>query len=383
LSFDRMSDASKVRIALIGGGDIAPSHTTYLLSSPTCKLVAIIDPFRPGRDLAEKISVPHFPSIASLLSSVRPPPEAYIICTPSSLHVPVAIDLLKFAAPKAVLIEKPVATDSYPGAKLIDAAKENGTTILVGHHRRFHPSLVAAKQVIERGTLGELTAVSGLWTALKNDGYFTATKWRPSRSGGGGPVWTNLVHDVDALHFVTGSRIFRVWAVTTMPRRRHHNVPDHDYVEEGASIMMRFANGIVGTFILCDNVTSPYGWESATGENPALPKATAPVDSYRIFGTQGSLSVPDGVLWTYTKETVAKSGRERGWNVPLSPVSLDVKHGIPFREQVEHIGRVVRDKEKPRCSGDEGLAAVKVCEAVIRALELGDGTPVDIDQARL
>lgn len=375
-----MSSLSKIPVALIGGGDVAPRHATYLLSSNTCTPVAIIDPFSPGRELGKKLSIPHFDSIELLLSSRATRPEAYIICAPSSLHASITTNLLEVAMPKLVLIEKPVVTDARSGAALVNLAKKHGTTILVGHQRRFHSSLVAAKHTIASGLLGDITAISGLWTALKNDGYYTAAKWRSSRSGGGGPIWTNIIHDVDALHFILGSRITRVWVVKTKNQRQHQDIPSEDLVEEGGAIMLQFANGIVGTFVLCDSVTSPYSWELGSGDNVALPKASVPVDAYRIFGTRGSLSIPDGLLWSYTEEAVTKSGRERGWNVPISVEALDIKPNIPFQEQIEHLSRVIEGKEEPRCSVDEGLAAVRVCEALMRALEHGDGLPIDIDQ---
>lgn len=52
--------------------------------------------------------------------------------------------------------------------------------------------------------------------------------------------------------------------------------------------------------------------------------------------------------------------------------------GIPFQQPAEHLARVAKGDEEPRCSGEDGLAAVKVCEAVIIALVAGDGIPVDI-----
>lgn len=318
------------------------------------------------------------------MSSLDRNPDAYIICVPSGLHVRVAVDLLKVAAPKAILVEKPLSTNSSSGAELLDLAQKKECKLLVGHHRRFHPSLDAAKHLILSGELGKLTAISGLWTTKKCDGYFAQAKWRRSRIGGGGPVWTNFVHDIDVLHYLTGSRVERVWVTGSVNRRVHEGVSENDVVEEGVAMLLQFANGIVGTFILCDNVPSRFGWEAATGDNPSLPKAEGPIDSYRIFGTQGTLSVPDGVLWKYGKkeeEEAQKQGLEVGWNIPIGREVLKVHDGIPFQLQVKHLAGVVRGTEDPSCSGEDGLAAVKVCEAIIQALRLGDGYPVDISQA--
>ncbi|RFU26084.1 hypothetical protein B7463_g10257, partial [Scytalidium lignicola] len=373
-----MDDKSKIGVVLIGGGTIAPLHAKYLLSSPTCELLAIIDPFSPGQNLAKSLSVPHFPTVPELLSSTSRVPEAYIICAPSGLHVSLATGILGLTSPKVILVEKPISTTSNSGTQLISLAKTKECKLMVGHHRRYYPALDASKQLILSGKLGKITAVTGQWMSKKTGDYFEFAEWRRSRSRGGGPVWTNFVHDIDVLHFLTGSKVIRVWATGTVSRRGHDGVKEGDEVEEGAAILFQFADGVVGTFVLCDNVASPYGWDSATGDNPSYPKAEGGVDAFRVFGSDGTLSVPDGCIWTYTKEGTEKRGVRVGWNAPMTKEILKVVDGVPFQLQVEHLARVVTGIEEPRCSGEDGLAAVKVCEAVIKALRNGDGCPVDI-----
>lgn len=371
-----MPETLKVRIALVGGGTIAPLHAEYLMSSPTCELVAIVDPYTPGCALASTLSLPHFESVTALLTSLQEPPEAYVICVPSSLHVSIATDVIHRAQPKALLIEKPFSTDSQSGAELLALAKNRGCKILVGHHRRFNPLLSTTRSAIKGGKLGEITAISGLWTAKKDDGYFASANWRASRSAGGGPIWTNFVHDIDALHFLTGARITRVWAINTTARRKHEGMAAGDIVEEGAAIMAQFSNGVVGTFLVSDNVASPYGWESATGDNPLYPKAEAPVDIYRILGTKGTVVVPENTLWAYDPETADRSNQEIGWKIPMTRIELPVAQGVPFQKQAEHLAGVVRGLEDPLCSAEDGLAAVSVCEAIVAALKAKDGLPI-------
>ncbi|OQE41969.1 hypothetical protein PENCOP_c004G02367 [Penicillium coprophilum] len=373
-----MAENPKVRVALIGGGTIAPLHAEYLISSPTCELVAIIDPYPPGRELASTLFLPHFESVASLLNSPQSPPEAYVICVPSSLHVSIATDVIHQAQPKALLIEKPFCTDSKSGTELVALAKKEGCKILVGHHRRFHPSLSTTRSAIEEGKIGQITAISGMWTAKKDDAYFDFASWRATRSAGGGPIWTNFVHDIDALQFLTGARVTCVWAINTTPRRKHEGVPADDTVEEGAAIMAQFSNGVVGTFLVSDNVASPYGWEAATGDNPLYPKAETPVDVYRVLGTKGAIVVPENTLWTYDPENV-----EGGWKAPITHTGIPVAEGIPFQNQAEHLARVVRGLEDPLCSAEDGLAAVSVCEAIITALKAKNGLPVKIPYTSL
>lgn len=372
-------DQPPVSVVIIGGGIIARTHAKCLIESPSTTLVAIIDPFETGLNLARSLSIPHFPSLSEFLDSSKDGRvDIYMICTPSGLHVPVAQEVLNTTNPKLILVEKPISTDIQAGEQLLRLAEEKGCQVAVGHHRRFHPVIATAKKTLASGAVGNLTAISGLWTCKKNDGYFTQASWRTSRQSGGGPIWTNLVHDFDALQYLVGSRIVRLWATPSPRRRRHPDVEDADSVEEGAAVMLQFGNGIVGTMVICDNVPSPYSWEAGTGENVGIAKAEVPVDSWRFFGSQGTFSVPDGCLWTYDEQEAARKGVEPGWGTALTRKQVNADDESPYKIQIEHLVRVVREGERPICSGKDGLAAVRACQAIIDALDNPSRGPVEV-----
>jgi hypothetical protein len=144
--------------------------------------------------------------------------------------------------------------------------------------------------------------------------------------------------------------------------------------EEGVAILLRFEDGIVGTFILSDAVPSPWNFEAGTGENPMIPhvpKEDGAGGFYRIMGTEASLSVPDLTRWSY-------GGKEnKSWTEMLHRDDLKVdREKVPFDAQVQHFNDVVRNGAEPSCTGEEGLRAMVVCEAVKRALV--SGLPVEI-----
>lgn len=374
-----MAVQSKVAVVLVGGGIIAAVHAPHFLSSTSSELVAIVDPFPSGQVLAQKLSVKHFPSVEALLAESAKKPELYVICVPSALHVQVATDIINTAEPKVIMVEKPFCTDSASGLPLLDMARSKGCKVAVGHHRRFHAIASAGKELIRGGKLGDITAISGVWAIKKNDGCFDLARWRRSRAGGGGPVWINFVHDIDLLQYFATSRIVRIWTTGTVRRREFDDVAENDRVEEGAAIMLQFASGVVGTFLLSDNVASPFSWESGTGDPKIYAKADVPVDCYRFFGTKGTLSLPDGVFWSYPSKRVGVSeGVEIGWHMRMNHETLMFEAHDPYKQQAEHLVQLVSSVEEPLCSGSDGLAAVKVCEAVIEALNRDDGQPVDI-----
>lgn len=182
----------------------------------------------------------------------------------------------------------------------------------------------------------------------------------------GGPILINLIHEIDCLQYLLGP-ITRVHAEQTISQRGHA-------AEEGAAILLRFASGVVGTFILCDAAPSPHFFESTTGENPLIPKKggchSRGEDVYRIFGTEGTLSVGDG------KITCCGPSSEKSWSSSLVERKLSVGEEVPFDGQVEHFVRIINGVEEPRCTGEDGLRAVVVCEAIKRAMI--EGTAIDI-----
>ncbi|KAK7192815.1 hypothetical protein DPSP01_011236 [Paraphaeosphaeria sporulosa] len=341
-----------VKLAIVGTGLIGPRHAEAVLRDANAELLCIVDPNPAAKAIAGKFGCAYYASIQGMLASTQP--DGAIVCTPNNTHVALSKELLKDGV--HVLCEKPISADSESGQELIDCAEASGRHLLIGHHRRFNRYVVAAKNALP--SLGKIVAVSGLWTIYKPPEYFEPPmEWHRAESAG--PVLINLVHDVDILHYWFGP-IVRVSAEKTMSQRGHP-------AEEGAAIILRFANGIVGTFLLSDAVVSPHNFECGTGENPTIP--TEGRDAYRIFGSESSLSFPDMMKWTYAGQ--------RSWTGPLACEHVDVPDmKIPFELQVEHFVAVIKGEEAPSCSGIDGLRAVMVCEAVKKSI--ADGCPVEI-----
>ena len=127
---------------------------------------------------------------------------------------------------------------------------------------------------------------------------------------------------------------------------------------------MSFTSGVVGTFLCCDNVASPYSFESGTGENPTIPKLGK--DFLRVFGTQGTMSLPEGI-WI----------DQGGWTEQLKWEELEVMEEKPFDAQLRHFIKVIKGEEEPSCNVEEGLRAMVVCDAVQRSIK--KRKPIDIE----
>lgn len=355
------SSLPKVTIAIIGGGLIGPRHAQAVNKNPNATLIALVDPAPHGPKVAAELNTNHYPSISALLSSSHKP-DAALICTPNSTHVSIAKELV--SAGIHILVEKPMSTDIPSGRELIAHAKACNVKLLVGHHRRFNSYIVTAKSILTSPSpttsLGKILAVSGLWTTYKPPSYYEPpTEWRQGKDGG--VILINLIHEIDLLHHLFGP-ITRVHAERTPSTRNYA-------ADEGAALIFRFASGAVGTFLVSDAAPSPFNFEAGTGENPMIPRSGR--DFYRVFGTEASLSVPDMTRFSY-------DGREKSWTQEVREDRLVVGEVVPFDAQVEHFVALVRGEvAEPVCSGEEGLRALIVCEAVRKAMRTGEAVDVE------
>lgn len=91
--------------------------------------------------------------------------KAVSICTPNETHYKIAKDCLN--AGKNVLVEKPLAMTIEQGRELIDLAKDNGSTLAVGHIFRFNNAISKVKGMIENYELGEIHIVKLKWANIE------------------------------------------------------------------------------------------------------------------------------------------------------------------------------------------------------------------------
>jgi predicted dehydrogenase len=340
----------KTRIAVAGAGCIGLAHMGVAAASPTCTLSAVVDPSPSARKAAAQAGVPLFPSIDELLARDRP--DGLVLATPNQLHVPQALQCIDAGIP--ILLEKPIAPTVAEAEQLVEAVEASHARVLIGHHRAHSPLMAKAKQVVESGQLGRLVAVMGSATFLKPDHYFEDAPWR--REIGAGPILLNMIHEVHNLRMLCGDIV----AVQAFASHAIRGFP----VEDTVSINLRFASGVLGSFLLSDTAACPRSWEQTSQENKAYPSYDDE-DCYVIAGTNGSLSVPTMRLKTYPR------AQDRSWWKPFEEGVVGVVRDDPLKHQMEHFGAVVRAEAAPLVSARDGLANLRVTEAIVAAAQSG------------
>ncbi|TCL01146.1 putative dehydrogenase [Shimia isoporae] len=332
-----------MRIAIFGAGLIGRKHAE--IAGRNSALAAIVDPNPESRELADGLGCAHFSTPEDCLEKCQL--DGVIIATPNQLHVTHARQCIDKGIP--TLIEKPIADKAAHATAMVQEAEAQGVPILVGHHRRHNAIVQRARKAIEEGALGRIVAASGHFLLYKPDDYFDVS-WR--REPGAGPIFINLIHDIDLLRYFVGE-IVEVVAMQSSAARGFA-------VEDTASVLLRFETGALGTFSLSDAAVSPWSWEFTAGENAAYPHANAA--AYQISGTHGALSVPDLRFWHHPET--------RGWWEPLDETTLEADHHDPLQKQFEHFCDVCRGAA-PIVAGKEGLRSLMVVEAIKHSADSG------------
>jgi len=259
--------------------------------------------------------------------------DAVDICSPNASHAEQAIAAAK--AGKHVLVEKPMACTVDEADAMIAAASESGVVLQVAHNMRYVPAVVAARDEVARGAIGDMVAAR---VAFGHAGPHT---WAPEASwfydpalSGGGPLIDLGIHAIDFTRFVTQDEITEVAAVL------HGAGP----VEDGAGVLMTFASGATGSL------------QSSWIIHPP------PDFGLTLFGTQGTLHV-DARTPLHVR---SKDGSKRVIDLP------DVESN-PFADFVRTINGAT---DAPSATAEDGRAALAVVCAAYEAARTGRTTRV-------
>ena len=163
-----------------------------------------------------------------------------------------------------------------------------------------------------------------------------------------GPVITNLIHDIDYLRFIFGD-IGEVSAFSS-------NIVNNFNKEDIVTANLKFKNGILGNFLITDSGTSPWSWETATGENIHLPNLIE--NNLRIVGTKGSLEFPNLKIWKY------KNNGEN-WMDEIYSQDFTVSNIDPYISQINHFKDVINRKVEPVTSSEDAELTLKVALSIL------------------
>ncbi|MBB6673295.1 Gfo/Idh/MocA family protein [Cohnella nanjingensis] len=197
-----MGSSNKIRIGLIGAGNIGNVHLQeFGKLGNECEIVAITDAYLPlAEQRAQQYGIATVsPSPEALIA--RSDIDAVIVAVPNQSHAPLTISALENG--KHVLVEKPMGLDAAAAKDIVRAQRRHGKTVMVAHQMRWEWLPLHVKEQIDRGELGRIyTAKTGWYRRKGIPGW--GTWFTRHDQAGGGPLIDIGVHMLDLAFFLMG-----------------------------------------------------------------------------------------------------------------------------------------------------------------------------------
>jgi predicted dehydrogenase len=350
---------TKVRLGIIGLGNIGQHHAAYLaagkvvgteLAAVSSAVPSKLEKFRP---------VVGFSSGEALIHSGLV--DAVIIATPHYQHTTLGIQALERGL--HVLVEKPISAHKLDAERLIAAHRLRPELVFAGMFQlRTEPRYSSIKGLIDEGALGRVVRMSWIMTDwYRTEAYYASGGWRATWKGEGGGVLLNqCLHNLDMLQWLLG-----------MPARvrgfcqlgRYHAIE----VEDDVSSYWEYPNGATGLFV------------ASTGEAPGA-------NRLEIVGTRGTVILEnDQLQFTRNESDMVEFSRtaQQGFVKPSSTREL-----LPITNTENAHARLTQNfvnailhGETLVASGAEGIHAVELANAMLYSSLLGSTVELPLDSA--
>lgn len=335
----------KIRLGIIGMGNIGKHHAGYLLEgrAARCELVAVAST-SPGKlDPYRQRGLTVFADGAELLRSREI--DAVLIATPHYQHTALGIAALE--AGKHVMVEKPISAHKADAERLIAVARQHPKQVFAGMFQlRTEPRYQQIQKLIREGHLGDLVRVSWIITDwYRTEAYYQSGGWRATWKGEGGGVLLNqCLHNLDVLQWLCG-----------MPGQvrgfaqlgRYHNIE----VEDNVTAYLEWPNGATGVFI------------TSSGEAPGT-------NRFELAGTRGKVVLENNQLM-FTRNEVdmrehcrtSKVGflKPEVWNVAIPFADAAAPHAT----LMTNFADAILDGAPLIAPGAEGLGSVEFANALL------------------
>jgi predicted dehydrogenase len=313
-----------MRILIIGCGSIGTRHIRNLIAMGHKNLLVYDADAGVKRAAAARFGIASCESVARALDET----DIALICTPADSHVRLA--LLALRKKNAAFIEKPLST-SMKGVE--ELRKSAGSRVAVGFNVRFHPMVLAIKNLI--ASMGKIYSAHmeyAYFLPAARAGYVAGYAGRTEKGGG---VILDHLHEIDY-----GISLFgRVRSVFGAAQK----ISDLDIqTEDTADVVLRFESGFVCSLHL-DYLQRAYS------------------RSVKIIAENG---VIEGNFATGRLKVAKYAGKTRTARFPKG-------FDETYKRELRHFIQCLRKRTKPAIGVEEAVHSLKVALAIKRSVALG------------
>ena len=240
----------KVRIGVIGTGQIGKSHLRNYAPIEEAEIVAVADLREDeAQRVASEFDIPSiYTDYHELLA--RDDIDSVDVCLHNRLHMPVTVDALE--AGKNVYCEKPMSWTYSEAQTMYDTAKRTGQMLHIQLSTLYSPETRATKKLIDEGHLGQLYYAKSCNYRRRGrpfvDGYGTPAFVNTSTSGGGAMLDMAVYHISRMLYLLGNPDLASVSGQTfqTLDNMYEDRRQSSGYdVKELGTGLVRFQNGML------------------------------------------------------------------------------------------------------------------------------------------
>lgn len=320
---DRQARLGLIGLGWWGGEVVQAAHR-----SGTARIVTCFgrDPER-RRAFASRFECGEVASVDEMLAD--PDIDGVVVVTPHSTHAPLAVRAAESG--KSVLVEKPLALTTADAARAVEAARDNGVALQVGHNRRRQAANRSIKAAIERGELGRILHIESHFTMPTAHGWVEGSWKRDPAEVPLGATTLMGIHMIDTILYLMGGLPESVFAISRVVHGRTR-------VDDTTMILLDFAPGPVACI--------------ATSAELARNVSLA------VHGTEGSaFNLDDGAGFSVQDRSTAQ------------PEPRPLAESDPLAEQLEEFGRAALGETQPEVDGERGADVVAVLAAALESTQ--------------
>ncbi|MDR2933050.1 MAG: Gfo/Idh/MocA family oxidoreductase [Oscillospiraceae bacterium] len=339
-----------VKIGIVGIGKISGIYLKNITNMfKEIEIAGVCDLIRErAEEAVEEYSIP---KLYKDMHELFADPEVDIVLNLTRPYEHYEVSKAALEAGKYVYSEKPLGATLDEGKKLVALAKEKGLMICGAPDTFMGAGIQTCRKLIEGGFIGQPVGASGFFVCRGHE------RWHPDPEFyykfGGGPVldmgpyyltaMMNLLGGINTVSAMA-KKSFDQRTITSEPK--FGNIIDVDVTTYVTGSMM-FDCGAIGTFFTTFDV-----WDSQ-------------VPRIEIYGTEGTLSVPDPNIFGGTPKLLRPNGEFT--EIPLSFNYAENSRGLG----VADLAKAITTGRRPRASMEQYYHALEVMMAFQKSSDEG------------
>jgi predicted dehydrogenase len=331
-----------IRFAVVGQGHFAQSAVLPAFdAADNCELVALFsDDATKLDELKETYEVDHALGYEQYDEFLRSGAvDAVYIALPNDMHCDYTVRAA--AAGVHVLCEKPMAVNSEECERMIAACEQAGVKLMIAYRLHFEEANMSAVELLTSGKLGEPRYFTSAFSQQVSEGNI-----RTKASKGGGPVFDIGIYCINAARYLFRAEPSEVMAFAATKEGDAR----FEEIDEQVSVMMKFPDQRLASF------TCGFG--------------AAKEGFYDVVCTEGRLRLDP----SYTH---AEALRQEVTPAKGKTKATKFKRRDQVAAELVYFAECVQKDESPEPSGHEGLADLRVIEAIHQSV--ATRTPVAVE----